>query len=361
MGKTYYYQVSEVNDNNAGYYYDSNIYTFIIKVIDNGDGTLRTDKTILKGSVNVTEAEFVNTYTTSDVSLQFAANKTLTGCVLKNAQFSYKLAYLGEDGKSSIPIEEVTNNSNGAISFAPLTYTQADMGKTFIYTVKEINDAKSGYEYDNSVYTITVKVIDNSDGTLRTEVTATKPGNGNETIPAKSIVFSNIYTARGQVQFAAKKELVGQKLSDKQFAFVLTDENGTVLQTVYNDADGNILFEKFFFNQDQLGEYHYKVYEVSGERKCFTYDKTLYFITAIVTDNGDGSLNTAVSLQKENGSSKTDVSNIAFVNKYQAPVIPSSPNTGDHSSVLWYSLLASLSLCILFITKQRKLLPHCSK
>lgn len=361
MGKTYYYTISESQDGNPGYAYDSTVYTVRVDIVDNNNGTLTANKTILKGTNIVLSSLFTNSYTTTDTTVQIAAEKTLIGRKLADGQFKYTLTLKGDGTQPDTFIEEVINAADGSVLFTPITYTQADMGKTFIYTVKEINDAKTGYEYDNTVYTITVKVIDNGDGTLSTEVAVTKPGNGSEAITVELLAFSNVYTAKGTMQFAAKKELVGQILSDKQFAFILTDENGNVLQTAYNDADGKILFEKLFFNQDQLGEYRYRVYEVSGEREGFTYDKTVYFITVIVTDNGDGTLNIEVSLQKENGSSKTDVSNIAFVNKYQAPVIPSIPDTGDHSSVLWYALLASLSLCILFITKQRKLSLHHSK
>ena len=358
MGKTYYYQVSEINDNNAGYSYDLNIYTFIIKVIDNGDGTLRTNKTILKGSTNVTEAEFVNTYTTSDVSLQFVANKTMTGRVLEEAQFSYKLAYLGEDGKSNTTIQKVTNNSNGEISFAPITYTQADMGKVYVYTLKEINEAKPGYEYDNTVYTIEVKVIDNGDGTLKTEVSTVKPGDGTSTVPVIALTFSNVYTAKSSVHFIAKKVAVGSKLTNQQISFVLADKDGNILQTVYNDADENIIFNDIFFNQNQLGEYHYKMYEISDNNKAYTYDKTVYLLTVTVTDNGDGTLSTVTSFVKENGSENNSVQSIKFLNQYHTQANPANPETGDYSSMFHYCLLALSSATILILTKRRRKISY---
>lgn len=78
-----------------------------------------------------------------------------------------------------------------------------------------------------------------------------------------------------------------------------------------------------------------------------------YFITITVTDNGDGTLNTEISVVKDNGTDSTNVQNIIFTNEYQAPIVPSSPNTGDESSILWYSLLALLSCGILIYMKPK--------
>ena len=353
MGKTYYYTISEKQDGSSGYAYDSSVYTVKVEIVDNNDGTLTANKTIFKGTDSVLSALFTNSYTTTDTTVQIAAEKTLTGRKLADGQFKYTLTLKGDGTQPDTMIEEVANSANGAVLFTPITYTQADMGKTFIYTLKEINEAKLGYEYDNTVYTIEVKVIDNGDGTLKTEVSAVKPGDADATVPVTDLTFSNVYTAKGSVQFTAKKELIGLKLTDKQFSFVLADEDGNILQTVYNDVDGNILFNNIFFNQDQLGEYHYKMYELSDNNEAYTYDKTVYLLTVTVTDNGDGTLTTATSVLKENGSDDDSVQSIKFVNQYHTQTKPSIPDTGDHSSIFYYGLLALLSAIIFILTKRK--------
>lgn len=351
MGKTYYYQISEAKDQNPGYAYDSSVYTVKVDVVDNNDGTLTAKKALQKNGQTALSALFTNSYTATDTAVQFSANKTLTGQKLTDGQFRYSLVLKGDGTTPDSPIEEVTNKADGTILFTPITYKQADMGKTFVYTIQEINENKLGYAYDNTVYTVEVKVIDNGDGTLRTEVSASKPGDGNTADPVQSLAFSNAYTAKGSVQFTAKKELTGLKLADKQFKFALTDEKGNILQTVYNDADGNILFDEIFFNQDQLGEYRYTIYEISDSNASYTYDDTVYNLTVTVTDNGDGTLKTATAITKDSGNEQIAAQSILFVNQYHAPA---NPDTGDHASLLWYGLPILLVSFILVLKKRKR-------
>ena len=54
------------------------------------------------------------------------------------------------------------------ISFSKLSYTEKDAGKTFTYTVNEkLPSEADTYVYDKTVYTVTVNVEDNRDGTLK--------------------------------------------------------------------------------------------------------------------------------------------------------------------------------------------------
>lgn len=357
------YRIVEKNTGMPGYTYDEAEYIVSVKIDDNDNGTLTSPIQSIQKKVGTTISEassinFTNTYTTTDTTLQIAAEKTLTGQTLADRQFRYSLTLKGDGMQPDSLVEVVTNNADGLVSFAPITYTQADTGNTFIYTMKEVSDAKPGYEYDNTVYTITVKVIDDGDGTLHTEVIITKPGDGNETITAESIVFSNAYVAKGSVQFTARKELIGQKLSDKQFSLILADEEGRIVQKAYNNGEGNIVFNQVFFNQDQLGEHRYSIYEYSENKEGFTYDNTIYLITVIVTDNEDGTLNTEFSIRKGDGSSEMDVTDMTFVNEYHAAVAPSSPVTGDFSTTFSYALLAVLSLAAFVLTKSKRIIRY---
>lgn len=192
MGKTYYYQISEEDDKKAGYSYDHSVYDIKVEVVDNNDGTLSTLKTIQKSGESVADAVFTNTYTTSNVNIQFTASKTLKGRMLEDGQFRYALMLKGNDGKNNTLLEEVSNNKNGVVSFTPITYTQKDMGNTYYYLLSEINDNKEGYEYDNTVYTIKVTVIDNGDGTLKAETSMVKKL-GTETSKVDAMQFVNQY------------------------------------------------------------------------------------------------------------------------------------------------------------------------
>ena len=83
------------------------------------------------------------------------------------------------------------------------------------------------------------------------------------------------------------------------------------MQKAYNNGEGNIVFNQVFFNQDQLGEHRYSIYEYSENKEGFTYDNTIYLITVIVTDNEYGTLNTEFSIRKGDGSSEMDVTSLA--------------------------------------------------
>lgn len=357
MGKTYYYTIREVQEDNPGYGYDSTFYTIKIEVVDNNDGTSTANKTILKGDELVLSALFTNSYTVTDTKVQIVAEKTLKGRSLAEGQFKFSLTLKGDETQKDVLSEEVTNSADGSIRFTPITYTQADMGKTFIYEIKEINDGKSGYEYDNTVYTVMVQVIDNGDGTLSTKTTSTKQGSANQVADAQSINFSNVYTAKGSVKFSATKEMIGKKLIDRQFTFALADKEGKILQTVYKDADGNILFNEIAFNQDQIGEHQYQIYEIAGNQEGVIFDKTIYFLTVIVTDNGDGTLKTEIIVKKDNTVTKTDSSEILFVNQYKKPsafVDADVPKTGTGSMILSYALLVSSAAFIALMKKKKK-------
>ena len=76
---------------------------------------------------------------------------------------------ISTDGK----VYETANveaNVPKTVSLVPergLTLTQNDAGKTFTYTVSEIDDKATGYAYDKTVHTVRAVVADNGDGTLK--------------------------------------------------------------------------------------------------------------------------------------------------------------------------------------------------
>ena len=73
-----------------------------------------------------------------------------------------------------------------------------------------------------------VKVTDNGDGTLATEVTY-----------PNGIEFVNTYEAKGDITFKGTKELTGRALKEGEFTFELYDGEGNLIESVKNDADGN--------------------------------------------------------------------------------------------------------------------------
>ncbi len=351
MGKTFYYTVSEKKDSLAGYGYDESLYRIQVEIVDNNNGTLTAKKTITKDNAIEPSLLFTNSYTTTDTSLQLGAFKVLNGRTLAEHQFRFQLFRAGIGAESAQLVEEAFNDDGGNILFTPITYTQADMGKTYLYTLKEVNDRQPGYQYDQTVYGIRVEIIDQGDGTLRKQITLY-----NLDTPEQSLsepVFQNTYTATGSVALHAGKKLSGAVLQDQQFSFALADDQGNILQTVRNKADGSVLFQALSFNQDQLGTHAYRVYELSENQKDILFDSTIYDVSVFVEDHGDGTLLVSTSYQKEQSGQVSNVDTMEFLNQYQLQK-GTSPFTGDHPYGILFGVLSAFSLLLALFMRKKK-------
>lgn len=166
---TYNYVISEVIpsdvDKLSGYTYDETTYEIEVVVADNGDGTLSVVANVItddgKVAIDEDSLSFVNTYR-ADTSITFGGNKKLDGRELEDGQFTFVL----KDSEGNV-VSEVKNGEDGSFEFDEITFTQADIGKTFVYTISEVNDETDNYIFDGIVYTARVVVEDNGDGTLK--------------------------------------------------------------------------------------------------------------------------------------------------------------------------------------------------
>lgn len=131
---------------------------------------------------------FVNRYTASldygaagglwiEKTLTYPKDATIFGSPKSTFRYTVKPADetsankvgLSTDGKV-FETANVEANVPKTVSLVPaggLTFTQDDAGKTFTYTVSEIDDKATGYTYDKTVHTVRAVVADNGDGTLR--------------------------------------------------------------------------------------------------------------------------------------------------------------------------------------------------
>ena len=308
-----------------------------------------TSKTGETGAISekTAVAAFTNTYT-AEGEVELGVKKVLEGRPLENGQFTFIL--MNADGEE---IDRKTCDAAGDAVFDKICYTQDDMDKNeagylqdteISYTVKEVipEDAKdngdgtftlNGYTYDAEVRTITVTLHDNEDGTI---APSTAP-------ELKDLVFTNSYKAEGEIVLSAQKKLLSvNELKEGQFTFELKDANGNVLDSRTNAADGSVTFEAIKYTQDDIYKnadgtesaeksrtFNYTIREVIPEGakdngdgtfdyKGYTYDGTVYTVTVIATDNGDGTI-TAVDAADQNLESeeKTE-SRYVFTNAYKA-------------------------------------------
>ena len=252
---------------------ESPVPGFSLSSSSGANGTIAAEK--------VSSALFVNTYRSTG-SAPLRATKTLEGRELTRYQFRFEVK--NEDGEV---IRTASNLVDGSVSFGQFNFSDGDNGKEFTYTVSEIDRERPGYVYDDKVVTVKFTPVDNGDGTMTVGVKYFDE----EGAEIDVIEFANSYVAEGDLEFKAYKFLKGRALEDGEFSFVLEDEEGNIVASATNDADGNIVFPLIHFTQDDIGKaYDYIVRELKGDDETVNYSSERYLYHVEVMDNGDGTL-----------------------------------------------------------------------
>lgn len=392
LGRTFAYRIHENQPAAAGYTYDTG-YTgdaiVLVKVLarENDPAKLYTVTTVLKGA-GVTEllgngtdasaltdekivelkqkpntyvqqydaseagattptVSFVNRYTASldygadgglqiEKTLTYPKDATIFGS--PKSTFRYIVKPADETSASKVGIStngkvfetaNVEADAPKTVSLIPaggLTFTQDDAGKTFTYTVSEIDDKATCYTYDKTVHTVKAVVADSGDGTLRVTTSVSKPGDGGDELEGQwiypsdatstgvaTVKFKNTYTVTEAATYtpSVTKVVVGANAPGK-FTFAMTAaddatraavdsklitgssmsaDNGYAekKQTKEGLKDGEhyqVDFSKLTFNKP--GTYKFAINELApnsglGEWK---YDQHIYTVTVTVTDEG---------------------------------------------------------------------------
>ncbi|MBE7056798.1 MAG: VWA domain-containing protein [Ruminococcaceae bacterium] len=322
---TYVYEITEKNTGKKGYTYDDTVYTVTVTVTDEGAGQLEAKVDGVELEQNVPAIKFTNSYVPKDVDLVIGKdgelNKVLDGRVIRDEEFEFALFDVNGD-----EIAKSKNDENGKFKFG-INYTKAG---TYNYTIVEMNNEVAGVKYDEKVFDVEVKVVDNN-GELKVEsVVYTLE---NETVD--NVTFNNIYKAAPtDISLEATKILTGRYLLDGEFKFVIATENGDVVTAATNNADGEISFDKIYF--DGPGVYKFVVYEEKGDLAHVVYDTTKYIVVIEVTDDGKGQLKASEPVIKSEDGKET-VEKIVFENTFEVSV--QNPETGDSSNLfLWLAL-----------------------
>lgn len=305
---TYVYKVSEKNAGTTvdGIAYSKNVAEITVTVTPNKKGELSADVKVTWSEAD--ETEFKNVYTAepveSSVTDKIDVTKSLTGRDLAAGEFSFELAEIVD--KEFKPVETVTNDANGKVTFNPIKYTEIGQ---HTYRLREVpGDADNGITYDSKTHTIVTTITDNGKGQL---VATHELEDAKEAKDAKSIEFKNAYTTN-----AAEASLVGKKnlqVPDDltpaditgKFTFTVTGEEGAPMPastSVHNNAEGKVDFGKIAFTLDDLNKalgekpekrehtFTYTVTE-SGEVAGVTNDaKPSRTVSFTVTDDGEGNL-----------------------------------------------------------------------
>lgn len=253
---TRYYRITEEKETLGGVTYDETIYDIRVIVSVGGENndyyTINKYITKVVGSEKTTvdEIRFNNQYHASGEIVIGNIMKTLENSPLAAGQFTFEL----KDELGNV-LQTATNNADGSVTFGALKYTEKDIDKEYTYTVSEVNNHVTGVTYDETVYTVKVKVEDSnpSDGTLKiTQETLSG------TTPIETMTYKNSF--KGSVKLYktgqddvvlpnAKFQLYMQNASGEWVLYkvdettpeeYVTDENGMI--TVEDLAAGNYYF-----------------------------------------------------------------------------------------------------------------------
>lgn len=260
------------------------------------------------------------------------------GATLGGAEFTLYSVNMDQVARVGIEnartrFETAKTDANGKISFG--TRDKA-MSNCVLYQLVE-TDAPEGYAVASPTWIMLKGGV--SDEDYQTALAKAKTIAGGAEIigdDKKDEIWVYDNRLKGSATIRAKKVLEGGTFKKGQFSFALKDADGKVLQTVTNDAEGNVSFNVDYNKADT---YTYTISEVEPEgavdhvKDHIAYDTTPRKVTVKVT-NGTDQLNAVVTYDEGSTTPPT------FINRYSTML----PEAGGAGLTMTYLAGASL-LC----------------
>jgi len=256
---TYNYTVEELAGKDDAIVYDTMKAAVSITVTRDGDALVST-------VVNPKDTIFNNKFVTpAKAAIQFS--KELTKVGVNQTLTANEFQFVLKDSAGHI-VETVGNTADGRVAFSELHFDKAG---TYTYTVEEVKGTNEDIVYDGMKATVWITVTRDGDALVSTVANP------------KDTVFNNFVkeVQPAKAKFELTKVLTGRNLKDGEFSFVLKDDKGNVIQTVTNNAQGNISFENIVY--DKPGVYYYTVEEVKGNEADVVYDNMVAKFQVTVT------------------------------------------------------------------------------
>ena len=281
----------------------------------NTDGTLAEDnKLVFTNSYKTDASDELTPQVTKKVSGTESTDKEFSFTLAATSDMQAKIAAgdltVSDDLAGDAHAESratkgaITGKDGQTVDFSGMKFNKAG---TYTFTLSEAHDAdddavvdgvqNAGWTMDDSTYTVTVKVEDKNAKLTVTGVAVKKDGDDKSETPevkngeVNLATFTNSYAAKGSVTLAAMKHFKGGALAGNDFSFALykgDKAEGTPLETVANDKDGNITFQPISYTK--AGDYEYTIKEVTGNDQTIVYDGQEVKVKVSVTDNKNGKL-----------------------------------------------------------------------
>lgn len=360
--KTFVYYVKE-NSDKAGYAKDESIYKVEVLVSNKkGDGSLKNDGTltvtpkvvrrkaagesdftVLTGNNAV--LGFVNTYQAKG-SATIKGTKKVSGGPLRE-DFTFGL-YEDNQGVPGNRLDTATavipggdsayaEDGTGEFQFT-LDYTMEDLAvkdqsgkitsylaeteKTYYVQEEDLSSDAAGYGKDSSCYKITVRIVDQGDGTLKAVSQVEEKTAEDQTENADRILFVNSFAATGNASFQAEKKVVdgdmkafsfdlykNEKCTEKVSDQIFTNDQSTgkIEFTVPFKQGQDYAFDMKDMTTQENGRTVYAVQELEGKTvvaKDFVYyirENTEKLPEGYYSDNAVYKVTVTMKLDKDQG------------------------------------------------------------
>ncbi len=330
----------------GGIVFDRHVHKVTVEVTDDHKGKLVAEVSYDNGP-----AKFENKYEQNAQFSGITVQKTLNGRDMAADEFSFSIHGVKSDTVSAEDAEARLADSDRSFTNAAradgvacdmakmngVAFTQADIGKTFAYEVREVvpaeANAKPGVSYDKSVHTLEITVGMSGDADKRLTLTTKLDG---QVVDSATVAFVNGYqatpTSYDTATAGLNKVLEGRDWIDSdEFTFELKALDGGPLP---KDAAGNDVtsatvtkanaegfgFGAITFTSDMVKAepdhkrtFTYEVREVvpaDGHKlPGIQYDDNVATIKVTVSDDGTGTLKASAVAE-----------NTRFVNRYAAEI-----------------------------------------
>lgn len=255
------------------------------------------------------------------------------GATLEGAEFTLYSVAMDGAGETDEEFQTAKTDGSGKISFGTST---KKMTNCVLYRLVE-SKAPEGYDTTSPTWIMLKGDATTEEYQAALEKARDVVGNAEiigDAEKDKIWIYDNRLTVSTEIK--AKKVLEGGTFKEGQFSFELKDGEDKVLQTVTNDAEGNVSFPVEY---NKAGTYTYKISEVvpkdaeGNVKDHITYDTTEHKVKVVVA-NGDGKLDVTVTYDNDSPTPPT------FTNKYSTTL----PEAGGAGLTMTYLAGASM-LC----------------
>ena len=255
--RTHIYKMYETTQSTDTMFADDTVYTIRVDFDKQANGAYVANPTVEVDGQGHTGDILFNNYTAPSVLIQ--AEKTVNGQD-PTADQVYEFTLTGGGQNQTV------KNVGRQIPFERITYTLADVDKTFHYVIKEKPLNTPGFMDDPMNYTVDVKVEKQGNQYVATPTYNPDP-----------IVFNNADAPF--VELKATKTVDGQPPVGQKFSFQLTGGPDNTNKIVENDDNGNITFPKITYGRADAGQtYTYRIEEISRDTQTLLVDSSIYTV-----------------------------------------------------------------------------------